>query len=34
MPDNWRWKEGEHYRWRDPGHGHGFWRNGAWIEIK
>jgi hypothetical protein len=34
MPDNWRWKEGEHYRWRDPGHGHGYWRNGAWIEIK
>ena len=34
MPDNWKWKEGENYRWREPGHGHGYWHNGAWIEIK
>lgn len=34
MPDSWKWKEGEHYRWREPGRGHGHWHNGAWIEIK
>jgi hypothetical protein len=34
MPDDWRWKEGDHYRWREPGHGHGYWRGGTWIEIK
>ena len=33
MPDDWRWKEGERYRWRDQGRGHGYWRNGVWIEI-
>jgi hypothetical protein len=34
MPDDWRWKEGDHYRWREPGRGHGYWRGGTWIEIK
>jgi hypothetical protein len=34
MPDDWRWKEGERYRWREPGRGHGYWRQGVWIEIR
>jgi hypothetical protein len=34
MPDAWKWKEGEKYRWRESRHGHGYYRNGAWIEIK
>jgi len=34
MSDDWRWKEGESYRWREPGRGHGYWRQGAWIEIR
>jgi len=34
IPDDWRWKGGEHYRWREPGRGHGYWRGGAWVEIK
>jgi hypothetical protein len=31
--DNWKWKEGEKYRWREPGAGHGYWRGGVWIGI-
>jgi len=34
MPDDWRWRAGERYRWREPGRGHGYWRGGTWIEIK
>ena len=34
MPDDWKWKEGEKYRWRESGRGHGYYRNGVWIEIK
>jgi hypothetical protein len=34
MPDDWKWKEGEKYRWREPGRGHGYWRQGVWVEIK
>jgi hypothetical protein len=34
MPDDWRWKDGEKYRWREPGRGHGYWRQGVWVEIK
>jgi hypothetical protein len=34
MPDDWRWKEGERYRWREPGRGHGYWRGEKWIEIE
>ena len=32
-PDNWKWAEHEKYKWREH-EGHGYWRNGAWIEIK
>jgi len=34
-PDNWRWEEHEHkrYRWREH-EGHGYWREGRWIEIR
>ena len=32
--DDWKWKEGEKYRWRDPGGpGHGYYRGGVWIGI-
>ena len=34
MPDDWRWKEGERYRWREPGRGRGYWRGEKWIEIE
>ena len=34
MPEDWRWKEGEHYRWRQPGRGHGYGHGGTWVEIK
>ncbi|HJZ33893.1 MAG TPA: hypothetical protein VKF35_22445 [Hyphomicrobiaceae bacterium] len=33
-PDNWQWGRHEHYRWREPGHGHGYWRGGNWIVIR
>jgi len=29
--DNWRWAEGDPYRWREPGAGRGFYRGGVWI---
>jgi hypothetical protein len=32
-PDNWKWAEHLKYRWREH-EGHGYWRNGTWIEIK
>ena len=32
--DDWKWKDGEKYRWRDSGGpGHGYWRSGVWIGI-
>jgi hypothetical protein len=32
--DNWKWKDGDtKYRWREPGHGHGYYRGGVWIGI-
>jgi hypothetical protein len=34
MRDDWRWREGERYRWREPGRGHGYWRRGTWVEIR
>ena len=34
LPDDWKWKENEKYRWRDSGTGHGYYRGGTWIEIK
>lgn len=35
-PDTWRWeeKDSKRYRWRDAGRGHGYWRDGVWVEIK
>jgi hypothetical protein len=35
-PDDWRWGDNDRarYRWREPGRGHGYWRNGVWIEIR
>ena len=32
-PDNWRWSGSERYRWREH-KGHGYWRGGAWFDIK
>ena len=32
-PDDWKWRESEHYKFREH-EGHGYWRNGIWIEIK
>ena len=32
--DDWKWREGEKYRWREPGRGNGYWRQGVWIEIR
>lgn len=32
--DNWRWKRGEQYRWRNAGRGHGYYRDGAWSSIR
>lgn len=34
MPDNWKWGAREHYRWREPGHGHGYYRSGVWVTIR
>ncbi len=31
-PDNWRWRHGEHFRWREHG-GRGYWRSGAWVRF-
>jgi hypothetical protein len=31
--DDRHWKEGERYRWRDAGYGHGYWRGGVWVTI-
>jgi len=33
-PDNWQWRRHEHYRWREPGRGHGYWRGGNWVVIR
>lgn len=32
-PDNWQWKDHEHYRWREHA-GRGYWHGGAWVDIK
>ena len=36
MPDNWKWQDSEkdRYRWRDSGRGHGYYRQGIWVEIR
>jgi hypothetical protein len=31
--DDWKWKDGEKYRWRDAGPGRGYWRGGVWVGI-
>jgi hypothetical protein len=31
--DNWK-GDGVKFRWREPGRGHGYYRNGAWVEIR
>ena len=31
--DNWK-GDGVKVRWREPGRGHGYYRNGAWVEIR
>jgi hypothetical protein len=32
-PDNWRWAESDHYRWREHT-GRGYWREGVWVDIR
>jgi hypothetical protein len=32
--DNWRWRRGEKYRFRDVGRGRGYYRDGVWINIR
>jgi hypothetical protein len=32
-PDDWKWKDHEHYRWREHA-GRGYWHGGAWVDIK
>ena len=31
-PDNWRWKEDEHYAWREHS-GRGYWRDNRWAPF-
>lgn len=31
-PDNWRWKEGEHYAWHEHP-GRGYWRGNQWAPF-
>jgi hypothetical protein len=31
-PDDWRWRDGEHYAWREHA-GRGYWRGGAWAPF-
>ena len=31
-PDDWRWKEGEHYTWREHP-GRGYWHGDAWAPF-
>jgi hypothetical protein len=31
--DDWKWKEGEKYRWRESRGDHGYWRGGIWIDL-
>ncbi len=32
--DDWKWKDGEKYHWREAGSGHGYWRGGVWVNIE
>ena len=31
-PDDWRWKEGENYRWHEH-EGRGYWHGGTWSDF-
>ncbi len=31
--DNWKWKDGEKYRWREAHGDHGYWKGGVWVNI-
>lgn len=31
--DDWRWRKGERYRWREAREGRGYWRRGVWIDF-
>lgn len=31
--DNWHWRKGEKYRWREAREGRGYWRRGVWIQF-
>jgi len=31
-PDNWKFGEDRHYRWREH-EGNGYWRGGNWVDI-
>jgi hypothetical protein len=31
-PDNWRWRDGEHFAWREH-EGRGYWRGGQWRQF-
>jgi hypothetical protein len=31
-PDDWRWKEGENYKWREH-EGRGYWNHGTWNDF-
>ena len=33
-PDSWKWSRHEHFRWREPGRGHGYWRGGNRVVIR
>jgi len=31
-PDDWTWKQGEHYTWKEHD-GRGYWKGGKWTEF-
>jgi hypothetical protein len=31
-PDDWKWKEGEHFRWHEH-EGRGYWKGSEWKEF-
>ena len=31
-PNDWAWKEGEHYKWREH-EGRGYWHGDSWTEF-
>jgi len=33
-PDDWKWKEGEKFRWREhEGDDQGYWKGGVWLKF-